>query len=208
MNTPDESLIKVHDQPFEVEGLAMIKNITGGNVIMENNNKLQQLEEKTATLVYIKKLHPEAKIPIRQTDLSSGMDLHALDVASCDYPNMPYDDTFTFYELEPGERVLVKTGLSLQMPEGVEAQIRPRSGMALKQGVTVANSLGTIDRDFTWDIGVILVNLGDEVFTIRKGERIAQLVFQTVLHDVELIETTTLNDTSRGGGGFGSTGQA
>ena len=158
--------------------------------------------------IRINKLHRKAVVPVRQTELSSGVDLHALDVVAPGNLDKPYEDAFTFYELEPGERVLVRTGLSLQMPKGMEAQVRPRSGMALKYGVTVANSPGTIDRDFTSDIGVILVNLGDDVYLIRKGDRIAQLVFQTVLHDVELIETETLNETGRGGGCFGSTGQA
>ncbi|ACV62725.1 deoxyuridine 5'-triphosphate nucleotidohydrolase Dut [Desulfofarcimen acetoxidans DSM 771] len=169
---------------------------------------MENTSSNFVTLVFVKKLHQDAIIPVRQTELSSGLDLYAVDVASCEYPNMPYDDTFTFYELEPGERVLVKTGLALQMPEGMEAQIRPRSGMALKRGVTVGNSPGTIDRDFTSDIGVILVNHGDEVYLIRKGDRIAQLVFQNVLHDVELVEAETLDKTGRGEGAFGSTGQA
>ena len=160
------------------------------------------------TAIYVNKLHRRAVIPTRQTELSSGMDLHALDVTSPENPGKSYEDAFTFYELEPGERVLVKTGIALQMPEGVEAQIRPRSGMALKHGVTVANSPASLDADYRGDIGVILVNLGDEVFTIKKGDRIAQLVFQTVQHDVELIETATLKDTARGEGAFGSTGQA
>ena len=158
--------------------------------------------------IRINKLHRRAIVPVRQTELASGFDLHALDVVAPGNLDKPYEDAFTFYELEPGERVLVRTGLALQMPEGVEAQIRPRSGIALKHGVTVANSPGSVDADYRSDIGVILVNHGDEVYLIRKGDRIAQLAFQTVLHDVELVEALTLDKTGRGDGAFGSTGQA
>ena len=157
--------------------------------------------------VFINKLHRRAIVPARQTELSSGVDLHALDVVSPGNLDKPYEDAFTFYELEPGERVLVRTGLSLQMPSGMEAQVRPRSGLALKHGVTVGNSPGSVDADFRGDIGVILVNLGDEVFTIRKGDRIAQLVISTV--DVTpLQEATETTATKRGANGFGSSGQA
>jgi dUTP pyrophosphatase len=103
------------------------------------------------------------------------------------------------------ERALVPTGLALQMPMGVEAQVRPRSGLALKHGVTVLNSPGTIDADYRGEVKVLLVNLGREPFVITRGLRIAQLVFQRVeMAGLEVV--TEIKSTARGGGGFGSTG--
>jgi dUTP pyrophosphatase len=107
--------------------------------------------------------------------------------------------------LRSGERVLVPTGLALQIPSGFEAQIRPRSGLALKHGVTVLNSPGTIDADYRGEINVILVNLGHDTFVLRRGDRIAQLVLAPVSRAV-LIEVSSLDATPRGTGGFGSTG--
>lgn len=109
--------------------------------------------------------------------------------------------------LGPGERALVPTGLAVALCDGTEAQIRPRSGLALKHGVTVLNTPGTIDADYRGEIGVILVNLGSAPFTIRRGERIAQMVIAPVLRAAfDLVET--LDETDRGAGGFGSTGKA
>jgi dUTP pyrophosphatase len=103
------------------------------------------------------------------------------------------------------ERMLVKTGLFLEIPTGFEAQVRPRSGLALKKGVTVLNAPGTIDADYRGEIGVILINLSTEDFVIEDGERIAQLVFAKV-EQAEWVEVKELTDTERGIGGFGSTG--
>ena len=107
--------------------------------------------------------------------------------------------------LKPLERTLVKTGLFIELPIGFEAQVRPRSGLAFKKGITVLNSPGTVDADYRGEIGVILVNLSNEDFVIENGERIAQLVIAK--HErAEWIEVEELNETSRGAGGFGSTG--
>lgn len=107
--------------------------------------------------------------------------------------------------LAPSDRVLIPTGLAFALPEGHEAQIRPRSGLALKHGVTVLNSPGTIDADYRGEIKVILVNLGSETFVIQRGDRIAQAIISAVTH-VEIVPVDTLEDTGRGEGGFGSTG--
>jgi dUTP pyrophosphatase len=107
--------------------------------------------------------------------------------------------------LGPGERTLVPTGLVLEIPAGWEAQVRPRSGLALRHGVTLLNSPGTVDSDYRGEVGVILVNHGAEPFTIRRGERIAQLVFARVA-EVEWREVSELEASERGEGGFGSSG--
>ena len=113
------------------------------------------------------------------------------------------DNAFT---LQPMERTLVKTGLFLEIPQGYEAQVRPRSGMALKKGITVLNSPGTIDADYRGELGVILINMSQRPFVIENGDRVAQLVFAKVEQsDWELVEE--LETTSRGSGGFGSTGK-
>ncbi len=129
--------------------------------------------------------------PSYQTKASAGMDLRA----NIENP----------VELKPLERTLIKTGLFIALPEGFEAQVRPRSGMAAKHGITVLNTPGTIDADYRGEIGVILVNLSNDKFTIQDGDRIAQLVIakheQVSWKEVEILE-----DTSRGAGGFGSTG--
>ncbi|MBO6947549.1 MAG: dUTP diphosphatase [Rhodospirillales bacterium] len=107
--------------------------------------------------------------------------------------------------IEPGKRAMIATGIAIQLPSGYEAQVRPRSGLAAKHGITVLNSPGTIDADYRGEIKVILVNLGDEAVTLKRSERIAQMVVapvtQVVLHEVD-----TLEDSDRGAGGFGSTG--
>lgn len=131
------------------------------------------------------------KLPTYETQLSSGMDLRA---------NL--EDTIV---LKPLERKLIPTGLFIALPPGYEAQVRPRSGLALKHGLTVLNAPGTIDADYRGEIGVVLVNLSNEMFEIVDGERIAQMVIAK--HEtVELLEVETLNETERGSGGFGSTG--
>lgn len=132
--------------------------------------------------------HP---IPNYETEASAGMDLRAF-----------IDESIT---LQPLERTIVKTGLFIELPIGYEAQVRPRSGLAAKKGITVLNAPGTIDADYRGEVGVILVNLSNESFTIENGERIAQMVIAK--HErAEWIEVETLSETSRGEGGFGSTG--
>ncbi len=134
-------------------------------------------------------------LPAYQTADSSGLDLIAA---------VAEDGPVT---LSPGGRVLVPTGLIFELPRGSEAQVRPRSGLAAKYGVTVLNSPGTIDADYRGEVSVILINHGSEPFTIRRGERIAQMVIATVVQ-AKLIETSALSQTKRGAGGFGSTGTA
>lgn len=130
-------------------------------------------------------------LPSYETLASAGMDLRA---------NLPEPIT-----LKPLERALVKTGLFIELPIGYEAQVRPRSGLAFKKGITVLNSPGTVDADYRGEIGVILVNLSNENFVVENGERIAQLVIAK--HErAEWIEAEELTETSRGEGGFGSTG--
>jgi len=133
--------------------------------------------------------HP---LPAYETMLSAGMDLRA----NIDKPVV----------LKPLERTLIKTGLFIELPEGYEAQIRPRSGLAYKHGLTVLNTPGTVDADYRGEIGIILVNLSSEEFIINDGERICQMIIAK--HEkAELIEVETLNETERGAGGFGHTGK-
>ena len=130
-------------------------------------------------------------LPNYETPLSAGVDLRA---------NLTEPVV-----LKPLGRALIKTGLFIELPAGVEAQVRPRSGLAYKKGITVLNSPGTIDADYRGEIGVILVNLSDEPFTVESGERIAQLIFAK--HErAAWVESTDLSNTERGAGGFGSTG--
>lgn len=130
-------------------------------------------------------------LPAYATASSAGMDL----LAATDSPQT----------LEPGQRELIPTGIAIALPEGVEAQVRPRSGLALKHGVTVLNAPGTIDADYRGEIGVILINHGTEPFLVERGMRIAQLVFAKVsMADWE--EVATLSESERAEGGFGSTG--
>lgn len=131
-------------------------------------------------------------IPAYATELSAGVDLRA----SLEAP----------VTLNPMQRKLVPTGLFIELPAGYEAQIRPRSGLALKKGITVLNTPGTIDADYRGEICVILINLGEEPFVIENGERICQMVIAK--HEVaEFIEVEELSDTERGAGGFGHTGK-
>ena len=108
--------------------------------------------------------------------------------------------------LAPGRHAMIPTGLVIALPDGFEAQVRPRSGLAAKHGITVLNSPGTVDADYRGEINVLLVNLGSEPFTIRRGERIAQMVIAPVTR-VELVRAVSLSSTERGSGGFGSTGR-
>ena len=145
--------------------------------------------EKTA--VNVKRLKKDAVIPAAWSAGAAGFDIAA-------YLAAPV-------ELGPLERTAVPTGLALEIPAGYEAQVRPRSGLALRQGLTVLNAPGTIDSDYRGEITVILINLGGEPVTIRHGDRIAQLVFAPVAAAV-LTETGELSETARNNKGFGSTG--
>ena len=108
--------------------------------------------------------------------------------------------------LAPGKHALIPTGLTIALPQGYEAQVRPRSGLAAKHGITVLNSPGTVDADYRGEVCVLLINHGDQPFPIRRGERIAQMVIAEVAR-VELVPVTSLSATDRGSGGFGSTGR-
>lgn len=132
-------------------------------------------------------------LPAYQSVLAAGLDLVAA---------VPADAAI---HIAPGHRALVPTGLAIALPPGHEAQVRPRSGLALRHGVTVLNSPGTIDADYRGEIQIILVNLGAEPFVINRGMRIAQLVIAPISH-VKLVESASLDSTERSVGGFGSTG--
>ncbi len=137
----------------------------------------------------VKRLRPEAELPRYMSDGAAGMDLAAAETVT----------------LAPGRRALVATGLAVAVPPGYEGQVRPRSGLAVKHGVTCLNSPGTIDSDFRGELKIVLVNLGDEPFVVTPGMRIAQLVVAPVVRAV-VVEVDELPATDRGAGGFGSTG--
>lgn len=140
---------------------------------------------------------PEIALPDYETVGAAGADLRA---------NLAELDRANGLTLAPGERALVPTGLAMEIPRGFEVQIRPRSGLALKHGISIPNSPGTIDEDYRGPVGVILINLGQEPFTIGHGDRIAQMVVAPVVQAT--FETATeLSETKRGAGGFGSTGR-
>ena len=140
--------------------------------------------------IKIKKINEKAIIPKFAHEGDAGMDLFSIESLT----------------INPGERVLVKTGIAMELPLYTEAQIRPRSGLALKHGITVLNTPGTVDCGYRGEICVILINLGNEVFNIEPGMKIAQMVIKPVLQ-VEIEEVKDINDTERGTGGFGSTGK-
>ncbi|MFN4287896.1 MAG: dUTP diphosphatase [Brevundimonas sp.] len=133
-------------------------------------------------------------LPAYQSDQAAGLDLCAA---------VPEGAPVT---LLPGQRALIPTGLRMALPEGFEAQVRPRSGLALKAGVTCLNSPGTIDADYRGEVGVILINHGQEPFTVTRGERIAQMVIAR-FERASLVIAERLDETARGSGGFGSTGR-
>jgi dUTP pyrophosphatase len=138
----------------------------------------------------VKKLSKLAQIPNYQTPYSAGFDLHSVDEVT----------------IKPNERKLIAIGLSFEIPDGYEIQIRPRSGLAYKYGITVLNTPGTIDSDYRGEIKVLLINFSDKSFDIKVGDRIAQAVIQEV-KQATFKEVELLNDTQRGAGGFGSTGK-
>ena len=146
----------------------------------------------TPVTVKVRRLRPsDLPLPAYQTPHAAGMDLLA--------------DLTEDVALEPLERRLIPTGLSIELPFGYEAQVRPRSGLALKQGVTCLNTPGTIDADYRGEVGVLLINLSKERVVLKRGDRIAQLVVAPVA-TASLVEVATLSETARGSGGFGSTG--
>lgn len=141
----------------------------------------------------IKKLDPRAVTPAYQTGQAAGLDLSAC---------LPEGEEVC---IEPGRIALVPCGFAMSIPEGYEAQVRPRSGLAVKSGVTVANAPGTIDSDYRGEVKVALVNLGPSPYIVRHGARIAQMIIAPVAR-AEVREVESLDDTARGAGGFGSTG--
>lgn len=140
--------------------------------------------------VKVKRLDPAATLPARAHPGDAGLDLYA----AVDIP------------IPPGETRLVGSGLAIELPPGTEAQVRPRSGLALKHSVTVLNTPGTIDEGYRGEVGVILINHGRAVFEVRRGMKVAQLVVKPTL-PVDVIPVDALSDTTRGDGGFGSTGE-
>jgi dUTP pyrophosphatase len=141
--------------------------------------------------VKIRRKSPQAELPRYETEGAAGMDLRAFTEADIVIP--------------PLGRAKIPTGLFFEIPPGCEGQVRPRSGLALRSGVTVLNSPGTIDSDYRGELEVILINLGAESFRVKNGDRIAQMVISPVF-SAEIAEAETLSETKRSGGGFGSTG--
>ena len=150
----------------------------------------------TAPTLKITRLAHNADLPLPayETALAAGMDLRAA---------VPAEAPVV---LRPMERAMIPTGLAMALPAGFEGQVRPRSGLAAKSGITCLNSPGTVDADYRGEMKVILINLGEEDFTIRRGDRIAQLVIAPVIQ-AAWDEVDALDETARGSGGFGSTGQ-
>jgi dUTP pyrophosphatase len=146
-------------------------------------------------VIKFKRLHPERDQDI---DLPRYMTPHAAGMDIC----AAVEDTLT---IAPGRIVLVPTGWAMALPHGFEAQVRPRSGLAVKHGVTVINAPGTIDSDYRGEVKVGLINLGETAYTLRRGERMAQMIIQRV-YQAEVREVDALNETERNAGGFGSTG--
>lgn len=136
-------------------------------------------------------LSPLARVPAYATARAAGMDL----CAAVEKP----------IRLKPGKFLLVPTGLAVEIPRGFEGQVRPRSGLALKHGISIVNAPGTIDADYRGEVGVILINLGGKPFVVNPGDRIAQMVISPVAR-VNMVEKKRLNSTARGKGGFGHTG--
>jgi dUTP pyrophosphatase len=173
----------------------MAKKDVGMTTVIESKN-FKAKEEPSMTEIVIESLvvkmkcFSESARLERQSQGSSGFDIFAVQDI----------------RLGPGRYGMVPTGIGLEIPKGFEAQIRPRSGLAAKQGITVLNSPGTIDSDYRGEINVILINHSEYPFMLRAGDRVAQLVFQKVVSDVCFDKVEALSDTDRGSGGFGSTG--
>lgn len=141
-------------------------------------------------ILKVKLIHPDAKMPVYAHPNDAGMDIFSVEDK----------------KLMPGETGLIATGIQIELPEGTEAQIRPRSGLALRHGITLLNSPGTIDEGYRGEIKVIMINHGRETFAVEKGARIAQMVIKPVLK-IDIEETTELTVSKRDTGGFGSTGR-
>ncbi len=141
---------------------------------------------------------PAIPLPAYETEGAAGMDLRV---------NFPQETREKGLVLAAGARALLPTGLKFEIPEGFEVQIRPRSGLAFKHGITLVNAPGTIDSDYRGEVGILLINHGNEPVVIKHGERVAQMVFAPVTR-CEVVETKSLTQTGRGEGGFGSTGRA
>ena len=139
--------------------------------------------------VKVLRTDPVAQLPVYAHPGDAGMDVRSIEEVT----------------LSPGARALIHTGLVLMLPPNAEAQVRPRSGLAIKHGITVLNTPGTIDAGYRGEVGVILINLGTEPFVVEKGMKIAQLVVSPVAQ-AEIVEVTSVDETDRGAGGFGSTG--
>jgi dUTP pyrophosphatase len=150
-----------------------------------------------STTVRFKRLHDDAQIPERKSDEAAGFDIHA---------HLPGGKI----GIPPGERKLVATGFAMQLDAGYEGQVRPRSGLAIKEGVTVVNTPGTIDSDYRGEVKIGLINLGNTTFILEPGTRIAQLVVAPVARTsvIVLEDDEELDDSERGEGGFGSTGKS
>jgi len=158
-----------------------------------------------STLLYVKKLFPDAQLPVRANPTDSGLDVFVHHFEQF-YPNadgFPLDQPYI--RLSPGSRVFIATGLSVAVAAGYEVQVRPRSGNALKRGLTVLNTPGTIDSSYRGPVNVIIINLSEEPQVIKRGEKIAQLVVAPVCL-AAVVEVENLDQTDRGEGGFGSTG--
>jgi len=149
--------------------------------------------QRPPVFLRVKKLHPDAKLPVYATAEAAGADLFA------------YIGEGKLIQIDPGERVLISAGVAVALDPGWEIQIRPRSGLALKKGITILNSPGTIDSDYRGAIGAILINTSDMPFVVEHGDRIAQMVIAPV-HQAFFHEVEELDSTSRGAGAFGSTG--
>lgn len=139
--------------------------------------------------VLLRKTDDSARVPAFAHEGDSGLDIYSLEAT----------------ELKPLERKLVRTGISIEMPQGMEAQVRPKSGLALEHGITLLNTPGTIDSSYRGEIKVLMVNLGEKVYRIEKNKKIAQIVFARVEKPI-IVEVKELSDTTRKDGGFGSTG--
>jgi len=139
--------------------------------------------------VKVKKLHPEAQLPTYTRHGDAAMDVRSVEAVL----------------INPGERRLIGTGVAFEVPFGYELQVRPRSGLALKHGISIVNTPGTLDSNYRGELGIILINHGSEPFSVAKGDRIAQIVFNKIEH-THIEEVDELSETNRGEGGFGSSG--
>lgn len=167
----------------------------GDDVMLQPTNQMtvSDLPDPEPVRVAVMRLphNPDIPLPSYETAHAAGMDLPAA-----------VDSDMV---VEPGKRVMVPTGLAIALPQGYEAQVRPRSGLAARNGITLLNTPGTIDADYRGEIKVILINLGEEAFTVSRGMRIAQMIVAPVTR-AQLVQTDILPETTRGTGGFGSTG--